>query len=85
MVKGLGSANKVIANHAYNAVGSLFSNYLVSFGCLESFFTKNKDHKIAKVREKVAEFIYIFMQGIQDGFNRPLKVENLPLFVKSGE
>lgn len=49
VVKGLGSANKVIAGHAYNALCSLFSFFLVSFSSLESFVSRNKDNKIAKV------------------------------------
>ena len=51
----------MIAGHAYWALLSLFSNNLVNINSLEGFVNWNKDNKIAKVREKVAEFSYVFL------------------------
>ena len=82
--KALGSANKVINKHATKAVVSLFEFNLVSFQSLEHFTKMCKRNKISRTRERVAEFIFIFMENIINGSNnRKIKLGDLSFFKKS--
>lgn len=85
ITKALGSANKVIAGHAYWAILSLFKFNLVNLSTLEAFYYWNKENKIAKVWEKVAEFTFVFITGIMEEPNRDLKEENIKIFEEVGE
>lgn len=67
MIKSLGSANKIIATHAYQAVLSLYLENLVSFHTIEYLLEKFSHHKISKVRERIAEFTCIFIEAVGSG------------------
>ena len=82
--KALGSANKVINKHASNAVCSIFENNLVNLGSLEHFTKSCKKHKISSIRERCAQFIYIFMENVIEGGNlRKIRLGDLGFFRKS--
>ena len=57
----MGSANKIIATHAHWALISQFDHNLVPLNTLDWLVDKNKKHKMAKVRERMGEFVFVFM------------------------
>ena len=65
VLKAVGSANKVIANHTASAFNALFEKKTVSFDLLLSILATAKNSKNAQIRERVVQGLSIFTEGIQ--------------------
>lgn len=74
-IKAIGSANKVINNHAASAFRALCERRQVGLAALEAFYLSNKDSKNNNIRERIAEGLSIYAAGLGDCADKQLRAE----------
>lgn len=65
VLKAVGSANKVIANHSASAFNALFEKKAVSFDSILSILATARNTKNSQIRERVIQGLSIFTEGFQ--------------------
>jgi hypothetical protein len=71
-IKGLGSANKVIAKHTRSALQKLSVSNCFSMDTLKKMFMAHRNNKISQIRENVAESFAIFLTGLTGSVKKQL-------------
>lgn len=83
VIKALGSANKVINNHAASAFRTLLTCNMVSMTALESFYNANKDNKTIVLRERIAEAVFNVISNLDSNPNKQTKSDGIDFLRKA--
>lgn len=84
-IKAIGSANKVINNHAANAFRALYEHNQINLTALEGFYTSNKDSKNNNIRERISEGLYMFLNTLNINGDKQLNGEGIDFLKKAIE